>query len=753
MNDIETRNNRDAEAGAPSSTLTAAALAPDTPMAMDDAAVDTDADALTEPMNGPEEPKVPWLTMARDAYSESTSYLDKSLRSQWQRNVRAFNSEHPSGSKYASAAYNNRSKIFRPKTRAAIRRDDAMAAAAFFSSFEVVAVTPEDDTDEFDRAGAAIKNEILNYRLRHTLPWFMLCVGARQTSGIFGCVVSKQWWEFEERQDDEIVTMMNVVDGSTFQQTQTKTTTVKDRPMIQLIPPENFRIAPGADWLDPVNSSPYTIHLQPMFVGDILQRMERSDPKTGQPSWTKYDKGQLIAAGRTETQDQLRREREGTDREDPLDPTSNNQSDWTIVWVREYCMRYEGQDFQYYTVGDTLQLSDPIPVEEVYAHGRPYVMGYGQLEAFKTHPAGKPELGQQLQVMSNEIANAGIDNIRLAVNGRVKIKRDRNINIEEIKRSAAGGAIYVQAMDDVEFDRPPDVPVSLFAEQDRLNNDIDEILGSFSTSSVASNRKLNETVGGMNLLSSSANTIGEFDLRVFTETWVEPVLRQIVRLEELYETDPRVLTICAGKAKIDKYGIKNITDQLLTTKTAVGVSVGMGSTDPNQRLSRVAMVFGAASQFLVPLLGEEAKTIIKADQVANELFGAGGYKDAARFFDFGETGDPRIKMLTDQVQKLTQMLQQMAMQAKQAPEQARLALDREKFDWSKRTDLADYHLKGLQHGQSAAQSGNEAQATASNDQSFTELQNTVAQIARGQQQLQTMMAMFMQMATGQGAAR
>ena len=84
---------------------------------------------------------------------------------------------------------------------------------------------------------------------------------------------------------------------------------------------------------------------------------------------------------------------------------------------------------------------------------------------------------------------------------------------------------------DVRVISTPDVTGSSFQEQDRFNLDFDEVAGTFSTSSVASNRQLNETVGGMNLLTQGANQISEFQLRVFTETWTEPCLRQVVALE------------------------------------------------------------------------------------------------------------------------------------------------------------------------------------------------------------------------------
>jgi hypothetical protein len=68
----------------------------------------------------------------------------------------------------------------------------------------------------------------------------------------------------------------------------------------------------------------------------------------------------------------------------------------------------------------------------------------------------------------------------------------------------------VNSPEDVEALEFNDVTASSYAEQDRLNVDFDELLGNFSRSSVQTNRKLNETVGGMALISQGANQLTEF---------------------------------------------------------------------------------------------------------------------------------------------------------------------------------------------------------------------------------------------------
>jgi hypothetical protein len=139
--------------------------------------------------------------------------------------------------------------------------------------------------------------------------------------------------------------------------------------------------------------------------------------------------------------------------------------------------------------------------------------------------------------------------VKFVLNKRWLIRRGANIDVESLLRNVPGGVTMVN---NVETDALPvnwqDVTSSSYQEQDRVNVDFDELAGNFAQSSVMTNRKLNETVGGMRMMSQGANMMTEYDIRVFVETWVEPVLRQLVKLEEAYETDQVVLGVAGQKS-------------------------------------------------------------------------------------------------------------------------------------------------------------------------------------------------------------
>jgi hypothetical protein len=106
-----------------------------------------------------------WLTNAKQAFDQSTTFMDNNYRKQWENNLRHFQSKHHTGSKYSKASYRYRSKVFRPKTRAATRSSEAAASVAFFANQDVVGIEPQNPNDEFQQASADILKELISYRL------------------------------------------------------------------------------------------------------------------------------------------------------------------------------------------------------------------------------------------------------------------------------------------------------------------------------------------------------------------------------------------------------------------------------------------------------------------------------------------------------------------------------------------------------------------------------------------------------------
>ena len=643
-----------------------------------------------------------WLQIARSAYTGSTDWVNANLRNKWERNLRSFNNQHPTGSKYYSNEYKHRSKLFRPKSRASLRNAEAYAAQAFFATQDLLDVRAADEDDEQQAASAAINKELLNQRLeKKPIPWFLTLVGAYQDTRTLGVCISKQSWVYEERSNgvtyepltDELGQPVYDAEGYPAMTEVEDIEIIKDHPEVRLIAPENIRIDPGADWLDPINSSPYIIELIPMYVGDIRERMGKIDSKTGEPVWFQLSDEQIHQA-KTQEYNSTRQAREGY-REDSKEARGQLQ-DHDIAWVHENVVRIEGRDWHWFTLGTHHLLSEAQPLKTTYRQGeRPWVMGFSNIEAHKTYPSSVFELTEDLQQEANEIANQRIDNVRLSMNPRYFYKLGGSVDLSTLARSTPGGPVGMKhpggTDPDVFIDRPPDVTASAYAEQDRLNLDFDEMAGSFSSSSVQSNRQLNETVGGMKMLSSTANTVQDYDLRTFAETWVEPVLGQLIRLEQAYETDTMLLAVAGKKADLwQQFGTDQVTDEMLQGEFSVRVNVGIGSTDPTIKLDR----FLTGAKAIADMFGEEIRADIDKRSVVGEIFGILGYRNADRFF-LWDDDDPKIGQLQKMIEQLTQVIeqQQIDAQTKTAIEQIRATAGLKKQEMSDKSDILIELLK------------------------------------------------------------
>jgi hypothetical protein len=577
------------------------------------------------------------LALAKSTFDESTDYIESSLRYQWEKNLYLFRSKHPSGSKYHTQSYKYRSKIFRPKTRSGLRRHCAAAVTAFFSTRESTIIKAQNPSDKDQVVAATLMTHVLEYRLEDTIPWFQTVVGAYTDAMIQGTVISKQYWDFDEKTD-------------------------KDEPVVDLVPIENFRFSQAATWIDPVASSPYLIHLIPMYVMDIKAKMVGEDAE-----W-EYLEDPEISNSIRQSYDAVRSAREGN-REDSKEPDGHVR-DHDIAWVHENIVRLEdGNDYVYYTLGLQFLLSkEAVPIEDKFPQGRPFVVGHVEIEPHKQYPAGVVELGEQVQIEANDIANQRLDNIKLALNKRYFARRAGNVDFKSLTRNIPGSVTLMDDINaDVKVEQTADVTASSYQEQDRLSTDFDEITGAFSVGSVASNRKLSETVGGMNMLDADANKLAEYQLRVFAETWVAPVLKQLVKLEQEYENDQTILAVAGEKGKLfQKYGVSHVMDYMLDEHLTTTVNVGIGATNPMQRIENLTLAIGTLSQFAPQTVqGLDSKELVE------EVMGAVGYRDGSRFYPtLGEEPSQEVQQLQSQVEELTAIIQQ-----KQIEQQGRIEVE------------------------------------------------------------------------------
>jgi hypothetical protein len=573
-----------------------------------------------------------WLiSKAHEIYTTSTDYLDANITNIWEVNLAHFNNEHAPATKFRTQNW-KRSKVFRPKTRSMTKSSEAALTNAMFSTTDVVDIQPEDEIDPKQIASAAVNKEILQYRLDRKMPWYQTVIGAFQSTKVYGLTISFQYWDYHE--DTDIVPEIGLdggmlMDEEGFALGREQTIVRRDDLRCDLVAPENFRFDPMCDWRDPATTSPYLLYMMPVYAVTALENMEKIDNKTGQPVWKRHALGDLLAT-RRKNYDRTRQAREGRERIDPADEQHGNS--YTMLWAHMNIVNINGEDMLYWTMGTELLLTDPVPLNQAFPHlqrgERPFTVGFSTIEAFRNYPAGDVEQASGLQQEINLVANQRLDNVKLVLNKRYYVKRGSQVDLDALIRNVSGGGVMMNDPEkDVKTIDTRDVTGSSYQEQDRLSVELDELTGTFSQTSVQSNQNLNETVGGMEAMQSGAGAVQDYGLRIFFETWAEPTLRQLVRLIQYYETDQTILALAQKKAELwQKFGIDEVTDELLRQELTVRVNVGMGNTDPQRRVEK--LMFAVKNAAGLPKMAER----MKSEDIADEIFGTLGYKNAVRFF-------------------------------------------------------------------------------------------------------------------------
>lgn len=594
-----------------------------------------------------------FLRMVQEADAQALHYVNQVNRASWERSYHAYNQEHFSDSKYKSRDYSNRSKFFIPKSRTAVRKDMAATAASLFGSVDAVNCMPGNESDPVQRASAALVKELVNYRTdrssgKASMAWFHTAMGARQTSLLTGICLSKQYWKLElKRTGSE-----DVNDEETGQKVQRDVWGPDiDRPECDLMPPENFVIDPAADWRNPAQDAAYIILKYPMRLDEI--RRKQRDPRN---PWKELPDSVLKTGdeGQQMQMQSIRRAREqGLDRFDETQTARN----FGIIWVWETFVRAAGQDWCFFSIGSKALLTDPAPVEETYpeqAGERPLAMGYGAMEAFRIFPMSNVESWRMLQQESNDIRNLSLDALKQNIMPVTKVVRGKNVDLDQLKRRGQGSSIMVSNKDDVTWEQTPTFPNSVVEMAQKLDIEFDDLSGQQNYGTINDNNTLGKTLGGLKLAAGAANAVQEFDIRIWIETWVEPVLSQIVKLEQFYESDETVLELCGERAKLlQKHGMNKITDDMLEKSVAVRVNAGLGAGDPQQRLAK----FQSAVQVAMPLLQlspdfATQKVVMDWEAVMEEVFGAAGYRDGGKRFVKAGEGQPQNPTMQPQIDAL-----------------------------------------------------------------------------------------------------
>lgn len=572
----------------------------------------------TEVINGLNEQQ--WVDLGRRCFDAGRTYYETGWRDDHINNTYLFRGQHSPGSRYNDPVYRLRSKTFRPLTRMAARSWEADVAAALFMNDDYMTVSALNKQDNEAAEGAGVIQEVMNIRLEQ-MKWYATCIGAAQDAFINGPVCSKVYWKQDFGMYPKPTSLTDPITGLTFPgpiEWVTKRTV--NMPVIDLILPENLLIDPKASWVDPIGTADYIVHQKMMSVQAVRRKMDMGE-------WNGYDDNQIMSCRWAMDDDATRNAKRGDGAPDPND-NDGADPDYENVRILEVIVRRDGCDYVYDMMGESFLLTWPQPLESRYHHGhRPFTFGTALLESHNVMPDSKTKIGAPLQHAVNEVANNRMDNVRLALNKRTVVRKGANVDLAGLTKSTPGGVVLANNVEDIKPLDIGDVTASSYQETEQLTMEMNELQGTFSAQAVANNREMNETVGGMEMLSSAATKVVDYDIRTFVNTWVEPTLRLVMLNIQYYEDDQLIIEQALGQAgKFPRLRYEELDDDFFVKQLMLKCDTGIGATNPQQRVNTLLMAVDRVAA--LPGMAENLDSVA----VSRRIFSNVGLGTGEQFF-------------------------------------------------------------------------------------------------------------------------
>lgn len=563
-----------------------------------------------------------WVALGRRCFNTGRTYYETGWRDEHIKNSFLFRSEHAPDSKYCDPVYKLRSKTFRPATRMAARSWEADVAAALFMNDDYMTVSSEVKGDNTAASSAGVVQELMQIRLRQDM-WYQTCIGAAQDAFVNGPVCAKVYWKQEIGMYPQQVSLTDPFTGLNLPgPVEWVTKRTVNQPTVDLIMPEHLIVDPSASWKDPIGTAGYVIHQKVMSVDDVKRKM-----KSGE--WNLHSENEILSCRWAMDDDATKQAKRGEGTPDPNDSDMADRS-YETVRVLEVIVKRDGCDYVFDMMGETFLLCAPVPLEVRYHHGRrPFVMGTAMIESHNTMPESKTKIGSQIQHAINDVSNARMDNVRLAMNKRVIVRRGANVDLAGLMKSTPGGVVLTQnPANDILPMEVNDVTASSYQETQQLTTELNELQGTFSAQAVANNREMNETVGGMEMLSSAATKVVDYDIRTFVNTFVEPVLTLFMLNIQYYEDDEMIVNKALGEAgEFPRLQYADLDDDFFTKQLMLRVDTGIGATNPMQRINTLLMAINQVAQ--LPGMGDH----LDSKAVARRIFATCGLGTGEQFFE------------------------------------------------------------------------------------------------------------------------
>jgi len=445
---------------------------------------------------------------------DSASVYAEQQQRQWATNEALANGRHITPRKAG------RSSLFVPKIPAYIKRK-MVDVVGQFTGDNPVSIK---NSITSHPVGAKIKQEVHNYYIRHHIDYTSLIYNTAYSSYTYNYAPLFIDW-VEEYEDIDVDNIVQMPDGTQVTETTTMERLVASYPVVESIPPEDFRLDPSVAW-DELDDARY--------VGfRTFISKEAAQDKIDSKEWPKVAEEyyQFNSITNSTIGNNVKYERSSN-----ASPFANSQSfdtDNGLLEIRYHYYFEETKDgwqpVRTVTLGDAVVLEDAEPLSVNWGgdkHAWPFVLGQVYPKPFEQYSAALPEQAKDLQIEVNAIRNQRRDNVSLILNPEKYVTPQAGVTPAQLAFSYPGKIVAVDNLNAVQWQTVPDVTSSGHNEEARAESDLDKLLSEGALrQGVEGKRK--ESATAIQMMSSNASAATGLDSTMLMTSAIKPLHEKI----------------------------------------------------------------------------------------------------------------------------------------------------------------------------------------------------------------------------------
>lgn len=373
----------------------------------------------------------------------------------------------------------------------------------------------------------------------------------------------------------------------------------RGRVRIEPVPPEEFLISRRARSLND--------------AGFVAHRVRRS---VSELTAAGYDRGLIDRLAGADAPDLTPEAQSRRRLEEEAGPGSAGEADRSRreLWVTECYLRvdWDGDGIaerrKVTVAGDGQEILDNEPYD-----GVPFVALTPIIMPHCFYGLSVADLVMDLQLIKSTILRQILDNLYLSNNGRHVISDQ--VNLDDMMTSRPGGIVRLKsgAMPGQGHVMPLETPLvaaAAFPVLEYLDGVREGRTGVTRYTQGLDADSLNKTASGISQIMAAAQQRIELIARVFAETGVKDLFRQILRLVGRHQNAPRIIRLRNRWVPMDP--------RSWSTEMDVSVNVGLGTGNRDQMLGHLHTILGIQAQAIQQQGGVDGP-LVRLDNVYNTL--------------------------------------------------------------------------------------------------------------------------------------